>query len=223
MMKPNTVIRIYRAAEDWVQGLLIKEIYEKHHVSSPTFYEWMETDAWNEAVAGRVRQKRKPFVRFEKYDDLDSVKFAAQRWVAFGKPSVEILSEKTGILTTRLEKWMSYPFWEYVVIYAEHRAKREENKPPGLVKAGPKFPNALLKQAVFLHLAGWKIKEIAPAINREWQTINDWKRTDAWYHQEDEIMLDKLMMHLLDKGMTTQEMFRAFCESQGLDTGAVKL
>lgn len=63
MMQPQTRLRIYRAANDWVYGLTIREIAAIHDRSEWTIYQWKLTDAWAEAVAGRERQKRKSLVR----------------------------------------------------------------------------------------------------------------------------------------------------------------
>ena len=38
--------------------------------------------------------------------------------------------------------------------------------------------------------------------------------TDAWVEMTDEILLDKLMMHMLDTGTTVQEMIRKIMASQ---------
>lgn len=214
MMRPDTRIRIYNAAEDYIYGLHRTEITAKYNITDTTYYRWLKSKPWADAVAGRVRQEREPPVRMKnRYEDLPSVHVAAQRYVAHGKPPLQKFSELTSIPVYRLEMWMAYPFWEESVLYAEHRANREK-KPPKLGE-GKRIPKHLLKQAVFLFLAGWSFKEIGNAVGRSHWSIQDWRDTQAWEDMLDELMLDKLMMHLLDKGTTIEQMFQDILRSQG--------
>lgn len=214
MMRPDTRIKIYNAAEDWIYGLHRTEITAKYNITDTTYYRWKKSKEWEDAVAGRVRQERESPVRIKsRYEDLPAIHVAAQRYVAHGKPTLKKFAELTSIPVYRLQEWMSYPFWEESVLYAEYRANRE-HQPPKL-GAGKGIPKHLLKQAVFLFLAGWSYKEIGAAVGRSHWSIQDWRDTQAWEDMLNEVMLDKLMMHLLDKGTTIERMFHDILNSQG--------
>ena len=214
MMRPETRIRIYYAAEDWVQGLRPREIQAKYNISAYTYYEWKKTDAWDEAVGGRERQERPAPARYNRFANLPVLKSAAIRWVKLDKPPLHEYAEQFGIPAKELEKWAETPFWEATVLYAEHEIARERkrkarSKPiKPRVSFGKCFPMHLFKQAVFLSLAGWPYKRIGEAVNRDRATIADWALTDEWKDMQEELMLDKLMMHMLDTGMTIQQMVR---------------
>ena len=216
MMQPETVIKVYRAAEDWVQGLTRKEILAKYNITPPTYYRWKRSEAWTHAVGDRERQERQPAVRYDRYNNLPYLKSLATRWVASGKPPLHEYAATLGIKLEELEDWASTPFWESAVLYTEHhRERRKKRKSKRFrFKAGRKFPHHLLKQAVFLYLAGWPNERIGPVIGRSPRTIETWKDTDAWDAMVDELMIDKLYMHVLDIGVTIQEGMQRIMDSQ---------
>lgn len=216
-MLPETRYNIYNACEDWLIGYSAKELAAKYKRSLPTISRWMHTGEWAKCVAGRNRQKKKSPTSIDKHQDLYSMQVAAIRWVAFGKPSAAELADRLGTLLSTIEKWMDTEYWEGCVAYAEGQVAREQRMYSRRRRNGPKYGDFRLKQAVFLELAGWTIKEIGPAVGRAYATIQDWKYTDVWVLMREEVMLSKLLMHMADRGMSTQDMYVAICKSQGLD------
>ena len=214
MMKPETRIRVYFAAEDWVQGVRRKEILAKYDISSSTYYRWMKSAAWEKAVAGRVGQERPPTTRYPKHTELDAMRTAAIRYVAVGSPPIHEYADQLAMPVSRLEEWMETAFWKATILYAEYKKATVEKAKNATVKAGKRFPYDLLRQAVFLSLYGWSAEKIGPAVGRSPWTIRDWEKTDAWAEMTDELLLDKLMMHMLDTGTTVQEMIRKIMDSQ---------
>lgn len=209
MNRLSTILLIYQAAEDWVQGYTNAEISRKYNRGKTTVFRWKRSKHWTDAVAGREQQKRKSPARRPKGDELLAIKAAVDKWIGLGKPNATEFSAQTGMPLDRLEKWMALPFWESMRLHAEHREARRIHKEP-VVKVGNKFPMHLLKQAVFLWLAGWSLPEIGPVINRRVPTLRDWMLTDAWAEQIEKIMLDKLLMHLIDTGFTIDQMYHQF-------------
>lgn len=211
MMRARHTIQIYRAAEDWVSGTSIEDIAQKYNRTVSTIDSWKRSDAWKAAVAGRERQKRESPARIAKNEDLETIKVTVEKWVALGKPHATEFSERTGIRLSRIEKWMELPFWESMTLYAEHRAKiRQRVAEKSKRKVSRKFPMHLLKQAVFLSLAGWTLPQISRAVGRSVPTLRDWLETDAWDEQQELIMLDKLLMHLIDTGLSLDQMYHQF-------------
>lgn len=212
MMRPETRLRIYQAADDWVHGLTVAEIAAKYDRSKWTVYQWKQTDAWAEAVAGRTRQKRKSPVRYNRFDDFSALELTAKRFVALAKPPKHVFAKEIGLSKKKLDTYMQSPFWEPTVLYAAHFAEREKKRKKRTRDAGRNFPFHLLKQAVFLDLAGWSSQEIAPVVGRNYRTVQGWQQMDAWFEMRETLLLDKLMMHMLHTGLTIQDLFRRFCQ-----------
>ena len=111
---------------------------------------------------------------------------------------------------------MELPFWKSMVLYAEYDAEQKKIWEKARREAGVQFPFHLLTQAVFLDLAGWSSQEIGPAVGRKARTIEGWRRMTAWHEMRKSLLLDKLSMHILNRGMTIQDLFDQFCVSHGI-------
>ena len=216
-MLPKTRYNIYNACEDWLIGYTAKELAAKYQRSLPTISRWMHTGEWKKCQAGRTRQKKKSPAQVDKHQDFYSMQVAAIRWVAFGKPSAVDLAHRLSTAVDTIQKWMDTEYWSGAVAYAESQVAREQKMYKRRRRKGPQYGDFRLKQAVFLELAGWTIKEIGPAIGRAPATVQDWKYTDVWVLMREEVMLSKLLMHMADRGLSTRDMFEAICRSQGFD------
>lgn len=140
--------------------------------------------------------------------------FLAQRWVNLDKPNMNEFSEKTGMSVRELNRIRNLSFWQVAVMHAEHNKSLKEKKRKSL-NNGENIPKHLLEQAVFLWLAGWSYKEIGDAVGRHFSTIKYWKSTQAWADSEEEVLMSKLKMHLLNKGITIQDMLNQIFKSDG--------
>ena len=212
-MRSATESLISQAAEDWIQGDEPEEIARKYNRSIRTVYNWMNEKQWTTIVTGRERQKREPKVPYDAHlPELSEIKKTAQRWVELGKPTIDQLPYKIYVSREKLQTWVKLPFWDIAVRYAEYEVLRKKNRE----KVGPRFPYDLLKQAVFLSLAGWHSSEIGPAIGRKQSTIESWKKIPVWKDLQQEVFLVKIELHLQYKSMPIQELFEKFSESQGI-------
>ena len=213
MMRIETRIRIYRAAEDWVHGYLAKHIAARHNISVRTFYRWKKTEAWKRAIGNRPRQRRmKPVVNLE-LREIEAIKAAASGYVEVGKPPLTEFADYWGVPVSRLEKWATTLFWHDAVLYAEHKVSVKKKAAEALVKVGKKFPIDLLRKAVSLSLYGLSARAIAGEVGRTERTIKNWKKTDAWIQAHEEILNDQLKMRIRDVSTTINEMARQIVAS----------
>ena len=206
MMRPETQLRIYRAACDWLSGYSIKELAVIYQRTEWTVYAWKKTQVWAETVAGRVRQEPKTPAKYKPDHDLFLIEFAAHLWVTRGKPSRREFAKKFGVPEKDLECWMASHFWVYTVRQAEHQAEHKKHREGPKKQVGFKFPHHLLEQAVSHYLAGWTMKQIGAAIGKSHWTVMDWRETDAWNDIQEEALLEKLKNHVLTKDWITGDL-----------------
>ena len=219
-MRPKTRLRIIQASEDWMQGYKETELAAKYGCKVAVTHTWKRTPLWKKCVAGRVRLKRKPPVRYDVSQDIKMIRVTAEKWVQLGKPVLSEFEKHIRVDIGKVEYWMTLPYWEEFVLYAESRKERKERlakrKEKHEKQPGWKMSKYLLIQAAFLHLAGWSTEEIGKAIGTCKMTVWKWQQTNTWIDVCEEVMADKLLMHLLDYGMTTEDMYRKMCASQGV-------
>ena len=208
MMRPETQLRIYRAACDWLSGYSIKELAVIYQRTEWTVYAWKKTQVWAETVAGRVRQEPKRPAKYKPDHDQSLIEFAAYLWMARGKPPKEEFAIKFGMPQKDFERWMASPFWAYTVRHAEAQAEHKEHQAGSKRQVGFKFPYHLLKRAVSHYLAGWTMKQIGAAIGKSHWTVMDWRETDAWEAVQEEVLLEKLKNHVLTKNWTTGALYQ---------------
>ena len=207
-MRPDTQLRIHKAADDWLSGYSIKELALIYQRTEWTIYAWKKTWVWAEAVAGRVRQKPKTPKKYNPDHDLSLVEFAAHLWMARGKPPKEEFAIKFGMPEKDLERWMASPSWAYTVRHAEAQTEHQKHQAGPKRQAGFKFPHHLLERAVFLYLAGCTMKQIGAAIGKSPWTVMDWRETDAWEAIQEEVLLEKLKKHVLTKDWTVDDLYQ---------------
>ena len=206
MMMPETRLKIYYAAEDFILGYTRQEILDKYDISTATYYRWKYSPAWEEATAGRERQKRKPVVTYDRFTELPTLKVTATRWVEIGEPPIAEYANRIGMPESRLREWMDMPFWEHTVAYARYKEECRKKQPKTKMRKAHWLPRQLVIQAVLYSLAGWKTRKIAKEVGRSSRTIQRWRYTDLWKELTDELMLSKMMMSLLDTGMTVRDL-----------------
>lgn len=215
-MLDKTRIRIYQAAEDFVQGYSLKQLSEKYKRSLSVISSWKKTKAWQQVVKGRVRQHRKTPAPYDRTKNIATIQAIAHRWIAMGKPPNKKFAMEIGVTLKKLKEWMDSPFWEITVLNAEDEIEKRKEWAQTKKRKGDRIKPHLLKQAVFLYLAGWDMKDIAPHVNRCVSSIKYWHSTEAWAEMQRKIELDKLLMSIMHFGLTVQDMYLAICESQGL-------
>ena len=128
----------------------------------------------------------------------------AHRWVLANKPTFEKFADTTGLELELLRRWQDTSFWKNAVVQAEYDQERAKKRKKGM-RSGAKLPKHLLEQAVFLWLAGKTYPEIGSAVGRSPVTVFEWRKTVAWDEMKEQVMQNKLRMHLLDQGMTIRE------------------
>ena len=128
----------------------------------------------------------------------------AHQWVLENKPPAEGFSKTSGVAIGDLKKWMETPFWHSAVMTAEWEQQKTKRRRKHAPK-GKRIPKDLLKQAVWLHLFGRPKPYIGYAVGRSVSTLKAWEKTVAWQDMKEEVLRDKLLMHLLDQGLTIQQ------------------
>ena len=138
-----------------------------------------------------------------KRDHLISIKALANRWVVAGKPNSIEFEKKHRVSRKRFQKASSDPFWETAVLYAEREIEKAEED--GDMPSGERLNKDLVKQAVVLRMCGWDFADIARAVNRNRRQMFQWKKTKVWRDIAEEVLLDKILMHLIYKGSSAQD------------------